>query len=197
MSLKEWIGIITVVMSVAATFYYYKDTLQRKTKPHAFTWLVWGVLTLTAFAVQWLDGAGAGSWSTLTGGLACMGVFLLAICGYGEKDITRSDWISLIGAGLALIAWWLSNSPEVAIVLVIIMDALGAYPTFRKSWVKPFEETFSTHFISTLKAALALLALESYGFASWVYLAFLFFINGALSASIIYRRKTISTTPST
>lgn len=58
--MKEIVGTIAVVLTFVGYVPYIRDTLKGKTKPHVYTWFVWGLVTLAAFALQMSAHAGGG-----------------------------------------------------------------------------------------------------------------------------------------
>ena len=186
--LKTFLGIIAVILTFAGYAPYFRNILLKKTKPHVYTWLVWSFLTGIGFFIQILDKGGAGSWATGLTSLICFTIFLFALRN-GEKDITYSDKSSLFGAGLALILWYLTNNPLTAVILLIIIDALGFYPTFRKSYNKPYEETISTFFLGGLRWIFAIFALQNYSVITYLYPFSLLLTNWTFVGFVIVRRK--------
>lgn len=191
MDYKAVIGIATVVLAAISYIPYFRDMLTRKTKPHAFSWLVWGVLNGIAFAGAIHDNAGAGAWP-LGFTTAAMATIFLVSLKYGEKDIRPFDWFCLVAAGLALIPWLLADSPLISIILVTIIDLLGFMPTIRKSFLRPYEETLSTHVLSTIKYALILVALQNYTLITVLFPLAVFIADGLLVAMLMIRRRQVS-----
>jgi hypothetical protein len=185
---KVIVGVIAVIVAFVAYVPYFKDIFRGKTKPHAFSWLVWGSLTGIGFFGQLFDNGGAGAWVTGFSALVGFVVFFLALK-KGEKNITSSDKWSLIGAGLALVLWFITNSPFGSIILITLIDALGFYPTFRKSYHKPLEETISTYFLSGLKFVIAIIALQNHSIITWLYPLSLILMNFIFVGFLIIRRK--------
>lgn len=188
--MKAALGIIATVMALVSYVPYIRNMLSGKTKPHAFSWLVWGMLTAIAFVGQISDGAGPGAWVTGFTAFVSFFIFITALR-TGEKDITRSDWLSLIGAGVAMLLWWATSDPLIAVVLITIIDALGFYPTFRKSYQKPHQETAITFAISSLKFIIAIIALENLTPVTWLYPASLVVMNGVFVIMLLIRRKQV------
>ena len=58
---KEIFGLLSLVLSVVSYVPYVRSIFVANTKPHAFTWLVWGTVMAIAFFAQLSDKAGAGS----------------------------------------------------------------------------------------------------------------------------------------
>ena len=177
-------------MALVSYIPYIRNMLSGKTKPHAFSWLVWGVLTAVAFVGQVSEGAGPGAWVTGFTAFVSFFIFITALK-TGEKDITKSDWLSLIGAGVAMLLWWATSDPLVAVVLITLIDALGFYPTFRKSYSKPYQETAITFAISGLKFIVAIFALENLTPVTWLYPASLVLMNGIFVVMLMIRRKQV------
>jgi len=187
---KTALGIIATVMAFVSYIPYIRNMLSGKTKPHAFSWLVWGTLTAIAFVGQVSEGAGPGAW--VTGFTACVSFFIFVTAlRTGEKDIAKSDWLSLVGAGIAMLLWWATSDPLIAVILITLIDALGFFPTFRKSYHKPYEETAITFAISGLKFVIAIIALENLTPTTWLYPASLVFMNGIFVIMLLIRRKQV------
>lgn len=108
MDYKDILGITTVVIAFVSYVPYFRDIFSGRTKPHAFSWLVWGVLTGIAFFGQIADNAGPGAWVMGFTALICFLIFLAALI-RGEKDIVLVDWLSLLGTGIALVFWYLTG----------------------------------------------------------------------------------------
>lgn len=188
--MKTALGIIATVMAFVSYIPYIRNMLTGKTKPHAFSWLVWGTLTAIAFVGQVSEGAGPGAW--VTGFTACVSFFIfITALKTGEKDIAKSDWLSLAGAGIAMLLWWATSDPLIAVVLITLIDALGFYPTFRKSYHKPYQETAVTFAISGLKFVVAIIALENLTPTTWLYPASLVLMNGIFVIMLLIRRKQV------
>jgi len=187
---KTALGIIATVMAFVSYIPYIRNMLSGKTKPHAFSWLVWGTLTAIAFVGQVSEGAGPSAW--VTGFTACVSFFIFVTALWtGEKDIAKSDWLSLVGAGIAMLLWWATSDPLIAVILITLIDALGFFPTFRKSYHKPYEETAITFAISGLKFVIAIIALENLTPTTWLYPASLVFMNGIFVIMLLIRRKQV------
>lgn len=185
---KIILGVVSSVIAVLAYIPYFRDIFKGKTKPHIFSWLIWGLLGGITYAAQVVKGAGAGSLANGTTGLVCFIIFALAIK-RGEKNITLTDRISFGGAILAILLWLLTDNPLSAVVLAVIIDTLAYIPTFRKAYHKPYEETLSAFFITTIGIIISLFALEAYNPTTWLYPACLVVSNSAFISMLVVRRK--------
>lgn len=178
-------------MTLVGYFYYFRDIFAGKTKPHAYSWLVWALLTAIAFGGQLSDNGGPGSYVTGVTAAVSFVIFFLAIR-QGEKNITRSDKAYLIMAILAIIPWLLTNDPVISVILISIIDFLGFIPTIRKSYHKPHEETLIHYVLAGLKFVLAIVALDHYSITTWFYPASLVAANLFFVVMLILRRKKIT-----
>lgn len=190
---KIFIALISIGMTLVAYFFYFRDIFAHKTRPHAFSWFVWGLLTAIAFAGQLHDKGGPGSYVTGVTAAVSFIIFALAIK-QGEKHITRSDKINLTAALLAIVPWLLTNNPTISVILISIIDFLGFLPTIRKSYHKPHEETLITYLLSGLKFVLGIIALDHYTLTTWFYPASLVLANLFFVVMLIVRRKKIEIT---
>lgn len=191
--MKAFLGIIATLLALYSYVPYFRDIFAGKTKPHAFSWLVWFFLTAIAFTAQIKDNGGAGAWVTGFTALVAFTIFIAAIT-RGEKNITRSDWLCLAGSFMAMGLWAVTNSPLIAIILITIIDALGFAPTFRKAFYKPHEETMITFALSAVKFVIAIAALSNYSIITVLYPASLVLMNGLFVALLITRRKQLGIT---
>lgn len=179
---------IGIILTFVGYAYYFRDIFRGKTKPHAFSWFVWSILTAIACAAQLSEGGGVGASITgLTAAISFV-IFLLALR-VGEKSFTRSDWVALSSALVALFLWWLTNNPLLSVILITLTDAFAFFPTFRKSYHKPYEETLIEYVLASIKFIFGVLALESFSVTTWLYPASLVCMNGAFVIMLLHRRK--------
>jgi len=199
MTHSEILGLLSVLIILYGSTNYIYTVFRGGTRPHAFSWLIWGVLNTVGFTAQVTQGAGAGSW---TGGLAsttCFTIFLVALF-KGERNISRSDWITLCVALSAIPLWVLTKTPTWSVILICMINTLGLFPTIRKSWAKPYEESTGAYTLLSLCHLFALLAIEHYTISTWLYPAVLVLSNGGLATFLVLRRRRVlqySLSPST
>jgi len=190
MDYKVILGIIAVAIGLVSYIPYFKDIFYGQTKPHIFSWLIWALLEGTDFFAQLSKGGAAGAWVTGTTAVLCLSVFVVSLS-RGEKNITRTDKITFVGALLGLLFWLVTSNPLTAVILVSITDFLGFVPTFRKSYYRPHEETAKLYAMSVLKLAVSLFALGSFNPTTVIYPASLILTNTVFVVMILIRRKSI------
>ena len=168
MDYQEIIGSVSILLGVVATVVYLKSIFKGETKPHLFTWLVWGILSGISFAAQLHDHAGPGSWAMGWTVASC--ILTVLLCGkYGEKNITRSDWIAFKASLSCIVPWLLTKNPLGSVILISIIDLVAFFPTFRKSWTKPYEEHLAAYHIANVKLILSLFAMRHFTLVATLY----------------------------
>lgn len=187
LSIKSLLGFASIGVQFVGYAPYFRDLYRGTTKPHVFSWFIWGLLQAIAFTAQIMSGGGAGAWQVGTGAVLCFIVAGIALFA-GEKNITKTDWACFIGALLGVLAWISTSNPVWAVLIVSAVDTLGFIPTFRKAYMKPHEETAFVFAMATVACVLSLFALESYSVTTWFYLATLVVTNGSFVVYLVIRR---------
>jgi len=191
MSFSDVLGAVSILLAVIGYAPYLWATMRGSIRPHAFSWLIWGISNAIAFAAQSVEGAGAGAWVTGTTAILC---FLVAMCAFfraGEKDIHRSDWISFAGAIFAALIWVMTDNPLLSIIVVTLIDALGFYPSFRKGWNKPGEDMIFPFACASLKFGLAIAAMDSLSASTLLFPVYQVAMNAGFAGMILMRRHAL------
>ena len=185
---KIALGYITILLACIAYLPYLFHVLSNKTRPHAFSWLVWSILSGIAFAASLVKQGGAGSWVAGFTAVTYLVIFLLSLW-KGVKDFPLIDWICIALAGVSLVLWWLTKDPTLSVITIVVTDTLAFIPTFRKSYHNPSQETASVYAIYFFIWILALFAVESYSIATWLYPAYGIVANAAIVSFLVWRRR--------
>jgi len=188
MDVKIILTVIATAIGVVAFFPYLRDTFSLKTKPHAYTWLIWAITQGTAVFGIWYGGGGWGALNLTIGTLFVIVVFLFSIK-YGTKNITKSDTAILVAALSAIIIWWRLDQPLISVIMVSMIDVIGYIPSFRKSYQEPWSETLISWILFSASNTFAILALEEYNLLTVTYLAAITSANIALFLLCFFRRK--------
>jgi hypothetical protein len=181
------IAIAAIILTLIGYTQYFRSMFAGKTKPHMFSWIIWASLTAIAYFAQIFDNAGAGSWVTALTALISFFIAGYAYF-YGEKNITRSDWLTFIAGLTAIPIWLVTENALYSVIIVTMIDALGFWPTMRKSWAKPHEETLVHYTLAGLKFALACLALENISWITALYPLSLVIMNWTFLIFVLWRR---------
>ncbi|MEJ0063667.1 MAG: hypothetical protein WDO70_10855 [Alphaproteobacteria bacterium] len=191
LSYREILGGLSAAIIVAANIPYFVGIFQRRFEPHVFSWLVWGINAGVVCAGQYVSGGGPGSWTS--GFYAVIGI-LIALLGlkYGEKHITRGDWITLAVAFAAMPLWWITKDPLWSVILVTLIDVVIFYPTLRKSWNRPFHESLLMCAPAAVSNLLSLGALEVLNLTTVFSPMIMAVANGACAWAILHRRRIVA-----
>ncbi len=189
--IKNIIGLLAVILTFVGYTPYVRDIFKGKTKPHAFSWFIWSILTGIIYALQVSSGAGPGSWVTLSLVVIMFFIFILSLT-RGSKDIKKVDFVFLGLALLALPLWLWVQQPVLSIILLSATDMLGFLPTVRKSWRDPYSETLSFYIITTFRHALSIFALVEYNIVTMLFPTTWVIANALFAITLIFLRKRIS-----
>jgi hypothetical protein len=181
-------GVLATIIGIAAYVPYFRDIYRGTTKPHPFTWLLFGLLNGIVFFGQSVSQAGPGAWIT---GLTSIASFTLAIVGLrtGKKYIAVIDYVCLAGALLGVVLWVITKEPLAAIVVVTITDAVAFVPTVRKAYLQPDTETASTYLLGTVKYVLGIIALQSITLTTALFPTSISILNTLFICMVLIRRR--------
>lgn len=157
------ISIFGIILGFLAFYPYIRDTLQKKIKPHAFSWLIWAILAGSAFVIQLLGNGGFGSFVT---GISALMATIMSVLWfiYGDRKYHTIDFVSLIAATIAFFLWWYNKNPFYSIIIISTINLVWFVPTIRKSYKDPFSESLATWNLIVLRAILGIMALDIFTF---------------------------------
>ena len=188
--MKEFLGLITIILAIIGNLSYILDILKNKSKPHMFTWLIWSISTLIVFLAQYLNGAGPGSWSTGAVGIFTIIITLLAIK-YGTRDISFSDKIYFTVSIIAIVLWILIKSPLYSVIILTLVDFFAFFPTIRKTIKEPNSESLSLYIFSLARHIFSLFAIISFSLITTLFPSMLIIMNILMIVVISYYRYLI------
>lgn len=168
MSIKLLFGILSIIPAVIAYYYYFRDMFSGKTKPHAFSWLVWGILAGNGFFAQVSAHAGIGAWATGLTSLVSLTIFLFALR-IGATNPTPFDWTLLSLALVSLLLLLVVKNKEEALCITLFALIAGFAMNTRKAYRKPEEENAIAFWLNTLKFIPAIFALTTFTFLTVAY----------------------------
>jgi len=185
--------ILLSAAAVALTLYaflpYIRSIRQGTTRPHVFSWFIWGSTTFVVFLAQLEGGGGIGAWPVGVSGLITLYITLLAWRRRADTTITRIDWFFLLTAAASLPLWYLTRDPLWAVAVLTFVDTLGFGPTLRKSYHRPFDENPFFFSLFLIRNLLVILALEHYSLTTVLFPAVIATACLLLVLLILYRRR--------
>ncbi|MCB1537766.1 MAG: hypothetical protein H6865_05210 [Rhodospirillales bacterium] len=186
---RAWVGAIAVAVSLIAMVPYLVSTWRGHTRPHVFSWTIWGVFNLMGGIAQIVDHGGPGAWVNIVGATTCWIGAALGFYRNGTRDITRSDCFAAGGAVIGIAPWVLTHDPLWSVVIITFVDMMAFYPSFRKGWIKPHEDMPLVYAVSALKHALGIAALTRFNVTTVLFSASLVCTNSAYVAMLFLRRR--------
>jgi len=189
---KTLLSMIAIALTFLAFVPYITGILKGTTKPHVFSWVIWGSTTFIVFLAQLEGHAGIGAWPIGISGVITILVALLAYIKRSDITITNKDWLFFCIAMSALPIWYLMSDPLWAVVILTAIDVLGFAPTARKVYHAPYSEPISFVALFFVRNVLVLFALEYYSVTTVLFPAVIAIACLLLITLIIMRRRVIS-----
>ncbi len=170
---------------------YIRSIRSGRTRPHVFSWIIWGLGTSVVGLAQLAGGGGAGAWPIVVSGLVTFYIAWLAWRHRGDTTVTRSDRGFFVTALAALPAWYFTANPFWAVVILTLADLAGFGPTFRSAWVDPRSERTSFYGLAALRNLLVVFALERVSWTTALFPAAVGAACVALVGMIAWRRSRV------
>lgn len=189
MMVKEFLSVVAIALTFIAFLPYIRSILSGKTKPHVFSWVIWGSTTFVVFLAQLADKGGAGAWPIGVSGIITIYVAFLAYIKKSDSTITRADWLFFISAMTALPFWYFTSNPLWAVVILTTVDVAGFGPTFRKAYGRPFEEHLMFFVLVATRNLISIMALEHYSLTTILFPAVTALVCLLFILMVAYRRQ--------
>jgi hypothetical protein len=189
--MKELLSAAAMVLTFVIFIPYIRSIRAGRTKPHMFSWIIWGLGTFVVFLAQLAGGGGIGAWPIGVSGLITLYVAWLAWTHRGDTTITRSDQWFFAAALAAIPLWIITSNPLWAVVILTAIDLAGFGPTFRSAWAHPHSERMNFYGLAAVRNLLVILALEHYSTTTVLFPAAVGVGALALVGMIAFRRASI------
>lgn len=190
-TLKLFFGILSIIPGIIAYALYFRNMFSGKTKPHAFSWLIWGLLAGNGFFAQVSAHAGIGAWATGMTSVACLLIFCIAMF-RGDTKLTRLDWSLLAMALISFMLLFVIEDKTIALCVTLFATLLGFSMTLKKAWQKPHEEAAMSFGLNALKFLPAIFALSNFSFLTVAYPLTAGLANAAVVAVVLIQSSKIS-----
>ena len=181
----QYLVIVGAVVSLSGCLAYVFQTIQGKTKPNRISWLMWSIAPLIATVAGFVSGV---TWAALPVFISGFGPLLVFLSSFTNTSaywkLEKFDYLCGILSLLALILWFITKNPNIAIVLAILSDAAAAIPTLTKAWRYTNTETYMPFIGGFFSAATGFFAIHEWIFAALAFPIYLLLINAALMTSI-------------
>lgn len=168
-SYREILSAIAIMLTFAAFIPYILKIFKGETRPHVFSWVIWGSTTIVVFFAQIEGKGGVGAWPIGVSGTITMFIALLAYVKRGDISITKTDWTFFIAALASLPLWYLTSNPLWAVIILTTVDLLGFGPTIRKAYSSPLSESMLFFAIFAVRNLLVIMALETHSLTTVLF----------------------------
>ena len=190
---KEFLSAAAIVLTFAAFVPYIRTIIGGTTKPHVFSWVIWGTTTFVIFLAQIEGKGGVGAWPIGVSGSITIFVAFLAYVKRVDITITKTDWLFFASAMSSLPLWYLTSDPLWAVVVLTTVDVLGFGPTVRKAYCFPHSESLPFFSLFAARNILVIMALENYSVTTVLFPAVIAAACMLLMAMLTYRRRATAT----
>ena len=191
LGVKVVFSFAAIVLTFIAFVPYIRSIVAGITKPHVFSWGVWGTTTIIVFFAQVEAKGGVGAWPIGVSGAVTLLIAFLAFVKRSDIEITRTDWLFFSLALASLPFWYATADPLWAVIVLTVVDLLGFGPTLRKAYAFPHDENIPFFMLFMTRNLFVIIALEQYSIATTL---FPLSVGGAcllLIVMVLYRRNTV------
>ena len=142
---EAYFALISTVIYLSGSVFYWRDTIRWRTIPHPLVALVWLIFIGFNFFILFHNREYY-SLIPLTLLLFSQIVFSVGygIRGFRKIRINWFDYLSLSLSLIVLIYWYISRNVLNTVVFSCIIDIIIMLPIFKKSWLQPWTETSIT-----------------------------------------------------
>ncbi|MDT7582163.1 MAG: serine/threonine protein kinase, bacterial [Pseudonocardiales bacterium] len=153
-------------------------TAQGEQRPSRVSFFMWTTEAAIAFAASAAAGASIGALVVSGAAAGVLGAVFAATFVPQLRGrhvaVDPAPWwqawvdrLCLTVCALALVGWWLTSNPLVALVLAITTDAVAAIPTFVRGWRG--EEDWFPYLGFAINAACAFVVITDWALAQWAF----------------------------
>lgn len=172
---------------------YMLDIVRGKTKPNLVSWFLWAAAPLIASAAAFSEGI---RWAALPTFMVGFGPVLVIITAVSTRHalwrVERFDCVCGAFSVVALILWFITKQPYLAILFAIFSDGLASLPTLKKAWLFPETESGIAYASALFNMLTTLVALQVFTFSEMAFPIYNIFINAALVGAIYRKRPLVS-----
>ena len=182
---------VAAFATLLATYVYIRSMFKGGTKPNRVSWLMWSIATFIAAAAAVSNGVG---WAVLPVFMAGFSPFLIFIASFVTKKaywkLSSFDYFCGVLSGLALVLWYVTKDPNIAITFAIASDGLASIPTLTKAWNHPETESAWPYIVGVFNALTSFGAATMWTFSEYAFPAYLIVMNVMIFFSV-YNKKLV------
>jgi hypothetical protein len=188
----EYLVFVAAFATLLATFVYVRSMFKGGAKPNRVSWLMWAIAPFIATAAAVSNGVGLAALPVFMSGFSPFLIFTASfITKRAHWALTSFDYVCGALSGLALVLWYVTKDPNVAIAFAIASDGLASIPTFTKAWNHPETELAWPFIVGVFNSSTSFLAFTIWTFSAYAFPAYLIVINILLFFSV-YKKQLVS-----
>jgi len=189
----EYLVFAAVAATLLSALVYIRSMFRGGAKPNRVSWLMWAIAPWIAAGAAVSNGVG---WSVLPVFMAGISPLLIFTASFLTKraywKLSAFDYICGVLSGLALLLWYLTKEPNIAIVFSIFSDGLATIPTLTKAWKYPETESIWPFITGVFGASSSLVAATTWSFSEYAFPAYLLIANALVLAAIYGKKMTLN-----
>jgi hypothetical protein len=184
----EYVVVVAAIASLFGSFAYIRSMFKGGAKPNRITWFMWSIAPFIAAAASITSGVGWAVVPVLISGISPFLIFTASFFHRGAYwKLAKFDYLCGVLSALALLLWYLTENPNLAIAFAIASDALAAAPTLTKAWRSPETESWWPYAIGIFSPLTSFLVASSFTFAQVAFPSYLSLINLLLVLAVHLR----------
>jgi hypothetical protein len=185
----EYLVFVAAFATLLATYVYIRSMFKGGAKPNRVSWLMWSIAPFIAGAAAVSNGVG---WAVLPVFMSGISPFLIFTASFVTKKaywkLALFDYVCGALSGLALLLWYVTKDPNVAISFAIASDGLASIPTLTKAWNHPETESAWPFIVGVFNASTSFGAATMWAFSEYAFPAYLIVINIMLFSSVFNKK---------
>ena len=186
----EYIVLVAAFASLAAALVYIRSMFKGQTKPNRVTWFMWSVAPFIATGASVSSGVG---WAVVPVFISGLSPFLIFTASFFNKraywKLSSFDYLCGILSGAAVLLWYITKDPNLAIIFAMASDGFAATPTLFKAWRKPETESAWPFIIGMFSPMTSFVVAKSWTFSELGFPIYLILINILLVFSLVIGKK--------
>jgi hypothetical protein len=188
MRMFEFLVLLASSATLVAALAYIRSMFKGQTKPNRVTWLMWTIAPFTAAFAAFSSEA---TWAAVPVFMSGFSPFMILLASFLNKrgywKLSAFDYACGVLSALAILLWYVTENPNVAIVFAIFSDALAAAPTIRKAWSNPQTESRWPFVVGVFSPMTSFLVASAWTFSEIAFPAYLVAINILLVFCVLKR----------
>jgi hypothetical protein len=150
---------------------------------------MWAFAPLIATAAAVSNGV---DWAVLPVFMAGFCPLLIFISSFFTRKaywaLSKLDYLCGVLSGFALVFWYVTQEPNLAIALAITSDAFAAFPTLIKTWRNPQTESVWPYLIGIFSPLTSFAAASVWNFSELAFSVYLTIMNCLLVTSVYHKK---------